>query len=100
MPKFVDKKDYERLVKYFGYEEFQKKSQRNIKNCSCLDAGHTVRSKSFAQKVEDIYKRDKVMPCSLDMYKETYLTSDKLTITQMAKDALNEMKRLLEQRKT
>ncbi|KAL2904453.1 Bifunctional protein GlmU [Bienertia sinuspersici] len=54
MPRFVNKNDWEWLVKYFGYEEFQKKSQRNIKNRSCLDAGHTTRSKSFAQKEEDM----------------------------------------------
>ncbi|KAL2896767.1 Autonomous transposable element EN-1 mosaic protein [Bienertia sinuspersici] len=99
MPNFVDKKDWEWLVKYFGSEEFQKKSQRNIKNRSCLDAGHTAGSKSFAQKAEDMYKRDKVMPGLLDVYEETHLTSDKLPVTQMASDALNEMKRLLEQRK-
>ncbi|KAL2901437.1 Autonomous transposable element EN-1 mosaic protein [Bienertia sinuspersici] len=87
------------LVKYFGSEEFQKKSQRNIKNRSCLDAGHTAGSKSFAQKAEDMYKRDKVMPGLLDVYEETHLTSDKLPVTQMASDALNEMKRILEQRK-
>ncbi|KAL2899823.1 DNA-directed RNA polymerase subunit beta'' [Bienertia sinuspersici] len=34
LPKLVDKKDWEWLVKYFGFEEFQKKSQRNIKNRS------------------------------------------------------------------
>ncbi|KAL2894415.1 Autonomous transposable element EN-1 mosaic protein [Bienertia sinuspersici] len=99
MPNFVDKKDWEWLVKYFGSEEFQKKSQKNIKNRSCLDAGHTAGSKSFAQKAEDMYKRDKVMPGLLDVYEETHLTSDKLPVTQMASDALNEIKRLLEQRK-
>ncbi|KAL2942541.1 Autonomous transposable element EN-1 mosaic protein [Bienertia sinuspersici] len=88
MPNFVDKKDWEWLVKYFGSEEFQKKSQRNIKNRSCLDAGHTAGSKSFAQKAEDMYKRDKVMPGLLDVYEETHLTSDKLPVTQMASDAL------------
>ncbi|KAL2904255.1 Autonomous transposable element EN-1 mosaic protein [Bienertia sinuspersici] len=88
MPYFVDKKDWEWLVKYFSSEEFQKKSQRNIKNCSCLDAGHTARSKSFAQKAEDMYKRDKVMPGLLYVYEETHLTSDKLPVTQMASDAL------------
>ncbi|KAL2903935.1 Protein Turandot F [Bienertia sinuspersici] len=112
MPNFVDKKDWEWLVKYFViiimyfslhiFPDFhlpQKKSQRNIKNRSCLDAGHTAGSKSFAQKAEDMYKRDKVMPGLLDVYEETHLTSDKLPVTQMASDALNEMKRLLEQRK-
>ncbi|KAL2896352.1 Autonomous transposable element EN-1 mosaic protein [Bienertia sinuspersici] len=89
MPNFVDKKDWEWLVKYFGSEEFQKKSQRNIKNRSCLDAGHTAGSKSFAQKAEDMYKRDKVMPGLLDVYEETHLTSDKLPVTQMASDALD-----------
>ncbi|KAL2931573.1 Autonomous transposable element EN-1 mosaic protein [Bienertia sinuspersici] len=88
MPNLVDKKDWEWLVKYFGSEEFQKKSQRNIKNRSCLDAGHTAGSKSFAQKAEDMYKRDKVMPGLLDVYEETHLTSDKLPVTQMASDAL------------
>ncbi|KAL2942988.1 Adenine deaminase [Bienertia sinuspersici] len=85
MPNFVDKKDWEWLVKYFDSEEFQ--SQRNIKNRSCLDAGHTVGLK------------DKVIPGLLDVYEETHLTSDKLIVTQMASDALNEMNRLLEQRK-
>ncbi|KAL2895291.1 Laminin subunit beta-1 [Bienertia sinuspersici] len=117
MPNFVDKKDWEWLVNtlvrrisviiimYFSLHIFpdfhlpQKKSQRNIKNRSCLDAGHTAGSKSFAQKAEDMYKRDKVMPGLLDVYEETHLTSDKLPVTQMASDALNEMKRLLEQRK-
>ncbi|KAL2934302.1 polyprotein [Bienertia sinuspersici] len=84
MPNFVDKKDWEWL------------SQRNIKNRSCLDAGHTAGSKSFAQKAEDMTKSCLVF---LDVYKETHLTSDKLPVTQMASDALNEMKRLLEQRK-
>ncbi|KAL2927212.1 Disks large-like protein 5 [Bienertia sinuspersici] len=73
MPNFVDKKDWEWLVKYFGSEEFQKKSQRNIKNRSCLDAGHTAGSKSFAQKAEDMV--------FLFFFR------------------FNEMKRLLEQRK-
>ncbi|KAL2921351.1 Autonomous transposable element EN-1 mosaic protein, partial [Bienertia sinuspersici] len=88
MPNFFDKKDWEWLVKYFGSEEFQKKNQRNIKNRSCLDAGHTAGSKSFAQKAKDMYKRDKVMPGLLDVYEETHLTSDKLPVTQMASDAL------------
>ncbi|KAL2896849.1 ATP-dependent zinc metalloprotease FtsH [Bienertia sinuspersici] len=35
-----------------------------------------------------MYKRDKVMPGLLDVYKETHLTSDKLPDTQMANDAL------------
>ncbi|KAL2934716.1 Autonomous transposable element EN-1 mosaic protein [Bienertia sinuspersici] len=80
MPNFVDKKDWEWLVKNFGSEEFQ--------NRSCLDAGHTAGSKSFTQKAEDMYKRDKVMPGLLDVYEETHLTSDKLPVTQMASDAL------------
>ncbi|KAL2896227.1 DNA mismatch repair protein MutS 1 [Bienertia sinuspersici] len=71
-----------------GFDHYYKKSQRNIKNRSYLDAGHTAGSKSFAQKAEDIYKRDKVMPGLLDVYEETHLTSDKLPVTQMASDAL------------
>ncbi|KAL2895294.1 Heat stress transcription factor A-3, partial [Bienertia sinuspersici] len=94
MPNFVDKKDWEWLVNTLVLKNF-----RNIKNRSCLDAGHTAGSKSFAQKAEDMYKRDKVMPGLLDVYEETHLTSDKLPVTQMASDTLNEMKRLLEQRK-
>ncbi|KAL2931026.1 Ribosomal RNA small subunit methyltransferase H [Bienertia sinuspersici] len=54
MPKFVDIKDYAWLVKYFGSKEFQKNSQRNIKNLSCIDVGHTAGSKSYAQKAENI----------------------------------------------
>ncbi|KAL2937150.1 Heat stress transcription factor A-3, partial [Bienertia sinuspersici] len=78
MPKFVDKKDWEWFVKYFLSEELQ----------LCLDAGHIAGSKSFAQKEEDMYKRDKVMPGLLDVYEEIHLTSDKLPVTQMASDAL------------
>ncbi|KAL2938054.1 Protein Turandot F, partial [Bienertia sinuspersici] len=82
MPDFVDKKDWEWLVKYF------EKESKKHKNRSCLDAGHTAGSKSFAQKAKDMYKRDKVMPGLLDVYEETHLTSDKLPVTQMASDAL------------
>ncbi|KAL2929573.1 Autonomous transposable element EN-1 mosaic protein [Bienertia sinuspersici] len=81
MPKFVDKKDWEWLVKYLRPKEFQKKSKRNIKNHSCLDFGHTAGSKSF-------YKREKVMPSLLDVYEESHSMSDKLPITQMANNAL------------
>ncbi|KAL2930126.1 Hemerythrin subunit beta [Bienertia sinuspersici] len=49
MHKFVDKKDLQWLVNYFGTEEFQ-------------------------------YKRDKVMRALLDVYEETHLTSDKLSL--------------------
>ncbi|KAL2929574.1 Double-strand break repair protein MRE11 [Bienertia sinuspersici] len=69
----------------------KKKSKRNIKNHSSLDAGHTDGSKSF-------YKREKVMPGLLDVYEESHSMSDKLPITQMANNALNELKGLLEQR--
>ncbi|KAL2895068.1 Disks large-like protein 5 [Bienertia sinuspersici] len=94
MPNFVDKKDWN------GFDHYYKKSQRNIKNRSCLDAGHTAGSKSFAQKAEDMYKRDKVMPGLLDVYEETHLTMINYPLLKwQATLWLNEMKRLLEQRK-
>ncbi|KAL2900242.1 Malonyl-[acyl-carrier protein] O-methyltransferase [Bienertia sinuspersici] len=96
MPKFADKKDWECIINEYYYVFFpshfpnfhllEKKSQRNIKNLSCLDYGHTARSKSFVEKAEDM--RDKVIPSLLDVYEETHLTSDKLPITEMENHAL------------
>ncbi|XP_048491243.2 uncharacterized protein LOC125492635 [Beta vulgaris subsp. vulgaris] len=97
-PPSVDEKDWEWLVSYFGTPDFQKKSRRNIENRSYLDAGHTAGTKSFAQKAQDMFERDKVMPGLLELYEETHTRSDKTPVTQSAQDTMNEIKQLVEQR--
>ncbi|KNA16085.1 hypothetical protein SOVF_092420, partial [Spinacia oleracea] len=97
-PPNVDKDDWEWLVEYFGSDEFKGKSTRNTKNRSYQDAGHTSGTKSFAQKVEDMFERDKVMPTMLKLYEETHSKNDKTPVTEVAKETMSKMKELLAQR--
>ncbi|XP_021733425.1 uncharacterized protein LOC110700223 [Chenopodium quinoa] len=88
MPPNVDENDWKWLVEYFGSTKFKAISKRNADNRSYQDAGHTAGTKSFAQKAEDMFNRDKVVLSMLDLYEETHSKSDKAPITEVAKETM------------
>ncbi|CAH9103449.1 unnamed protein product [Cuscuta europaea] len=97
-PPYVDEKDWKWLVQYFGSPDFQKMNKRNSNNRSYLDAGHTAGSKSFAQVVEDMFQDDQVMPGVLKVYQKTHTRSDKTPVTNVAKETMLKINKLVEQR--
>ncbi|CAH9148466.1 unnamed protein product [Cuscuta epithymum] len=97
-PPRVEEKDWKWLVQYFGSPDFQKMSKRNRDNRSYLDAGHTAGSKSFAQVVEEMFETDHVMPGMLQVYKKTHTRRDETPVTNVAKETMSQMEKLVEQR--
>ncbi|CAH9134488.1 unnamed protein product, partial [Cuscuta epithymum] len=73
-------------------------SKRNRGNRSCLDAGHTAGSKSFAQVIEDMFENDHIMPGMLQVYKKTHTRRDETPVTNVAKETMSEIEKLVEQR--